>query len=445
LDLLIFMPHQGLFRRIYLHNMKKRFLSLCIFLPLVLTGYSQQNYLPGIIVKLKGDTLRGLINNQNAEKNPLNIYFRRDMNHNPDIFSPQEVQSFTVADEIYISATVSLNEGFYETQELSNSPEIKLQTETVFLQALVRGNKSLYYLKDSKGREQFYVELDSRYELLIYHKYLKNLTNSGDIAGANTITEDKRYIGQLSYYLSDCPNIQSSLRNLKLSKQSLVKLFRQYYDCINANAEYEKKSDETKAEFGVIGGLSLTSLKFKADEGSFDELINSDFPVSPSIAFGIYYNKKLSRNLGRLSLYNELFFSGYKTDAFYKVVVNENRYVNNNISFGGIFIKMNNMLQYTFPVKSISLMVRFGISNGYNLSETNQNDVEYVFYSTSTKKTIPAIEGTRKYAFGLAGGIGGSYKRFSLDIKYEHNSGMSDMPALYSPVGVFYLMVGYRF
>ena len=425
--------------------MKKRFFSFCTFLFLVLTGYSQQNYLPGIIVKLKGDTLRGLINYQNSEKNPLNIYFRSDMNHEPDIFSPQEVQSFMVANEIYISAAVSINEGFYGTQELGNSPEIILRTETVFLQALVRGNKSLYYLKDSKGREQFYVELDSRYELLIYHKYLKNLTNSGDIAGANTITEDKKYIGQLSYYLSDCPKIQSGLRNLKLSKQSLVKLFRQYYDCMNVKAEYEKKSDETRADFGVIGGLSLTSLKFKADEGSFDALVNSDFPVSPGVAFGIYYNKKLSRNLGRFSLHNELFFSNYKTEAFYKVVVNENRYVNNNISLGGIFIKMNNMLQYSFPVKSVSLFVRLGISNGFNLSETNQNNVEYVFYSTTTEKTIPAIDGTRKYAFGLVGGIGAGYKRFSLDIKYEHNSGMSDMPALASPVGIFYVMVGYRF
>ena len=425
--------------------MKKRFLSFCTFLFLVLFGYSQQNYLPGIIVKLKGDTLRGFINYQNSEKNPLNIYFRSDMNHEPDIFSPQEVQSFMVANEIYISATVSINEGFYGTQELGNSPEIVLQTGTVFLQVLVKGNKSLYYLKDSKGREQFYVELDSRYELLIYHKYLKNLTNSGDIAGANTITEDKRYIGQLSYYLSDCPKIQSSLRNLKLSKQNMVKLFRQYYECMNVKAEYEKKSDETKADFGAIGGLALTSLKFKAEDGSFDELVNSDFPVSPGVAFGVYYNKKLSRNLGRLSLHNELFFSNYKTEAFYKVVVNENRYVNNNITFGGIFIKMNNMIQYSFPVKSFSLFMRLGISNGYNLSETNQNEVEYVFYSTTTQKTIPAIEGTRKYAFGIVGGIGGCYKRISLDIKYERNSGMSDMPALSSPVGVFYLMVGYRF
>jgi hypothetical protein len=425
--------------------MKKRLLGFCAFLFLVIYGYSQQNYLPGTIVKLKGDTLRGFINYQNSEKNPLNIYFRMDMNHEPDIFSPQEVQSFRVADEIYISATVSLNEGFYRTQDLGNSPEVSLVTGTVFLQTLVRGNKSLYYLKDSEGREQFYVELDSRYELLIYHKYLKNLTNSGDIAGANSITEDKRYIGQLAYYLKDCPDLQSSLRNLKFSKQSMVKLFRQYYECMNANAEYENKSDETKVEFGVFGGLSLTSLKFDASEGSFDEIVKSDFPVSPSVAFGVFLNKKLSRNLGRFSLHNELFFSGYKTEAFYKEVVSENRYVNNNISFGGFFIKMNNMLQYSFPVKGVSLMARLGISNGWNLHEVNQNVVESVFYTTTTTKTYPAIEGSRKYAFGILGGIGGSYKRFSLDIRYEQNSGMSDMPALKSSVRVFYLLVGYRF
>ncbi len=82
----------------------------------------------------------------------------------------------------------------------------------------------------------------------------------------------------------------------------------------------------------------------------------SDFPVSPSVAFGVFLNKKLSRNLGRFSLHNELFFSSYKTEAFYKEVVSENQYVNNNITLGGFFIKLNNMLQYSFPVKGVSLM-----------------------------------------------------------------------------------------
>jgi hypothetical protein len=425
--------------------MKKSFLTVCVLLFLVLSGRSQQNYLPGIIVITKGDTLHGFINYQNTEKNPLNVYFKKELNQEPDIFSPTEIQSFTVDNEIYISATVSVNQGFYRTQELGNSPEIILDSGIVFLQVLVKGNKSLYYLKDSEGREQFYVELDSRYELLIYHKYLKNPTSSGDIAGATQITEDKRYIGQLSYYLSDCPAIQSGLRNLKLSKQSLVKVFRQYYDCKDSKAVYEKKSDETKADFGILAGLTLTSLKFSADGESFDELVNSDFPVSPYAALGIYYNKKLSRNLGRLSVHNELFFSGYKTEAIYKEVVSENRYVTNSMSLGSIYIKMNNMLQYGFPVKSVFLFARAGISNGFTLSEINQNDIDYVFYSTTTRKTIPAIDGTHKYAFGIVGGIGGNYKRFSLDIKIEHNNGMSDVSNLGSPVNIFYLMVGYRF
>jgi hypothetical protein len=407
-------------------------------------GYSQQNYLPGFIVKLKGDTLRGLINYQNSEKNPLNVYFRIDMNHAPDIFSAQELQSFTVADEIYIAATVSINEGFYRPQDLGTLPQASLRTATVFLQTLVKGNKSLYYLKDSEGREQFYIELDTRYELLIYHKYLRNLNKSGDIAGANTITEDKRYIGQLSYYLNDCPDMQSALRNLKYSKQSMIKLFRQYFNCVNSNVEFQKISDETKAEFGVFAGLSLTSLEFDASN-DFNELTNTDFPVSSNIAFGIFLNKKLSRNLGRFSLHNELFFSGYKTNAVYTEVTSVNEYVNNNITLGGFFIKLNNMLQYSFPVKSMSLNLKLGISNGWNLHETNENIIESVFYSTESTRIVPAIDGTRKYAFGILGGVGGSYKRFSLDIRYEQNSGMSDITVLHSSTKAIYILVGYRF
>jgi hypothetical protein len=424
--------------------MKKRLLGFCTFLILGLSGHSQQNYLPGYIVRLKGDTLRGFINYQNTEKNPLNIYFKKDMDHAPDIFSPQEVQSFMVADEIYIAAPVSINEGFYRTQDLGNSPQISLSTATVFLQTLIRGNKSLFYLKDSEGREQFYVESDTHYELLLYHKYLRNTGNSGDIAGANSITEDKRYIGQLSFYLKGCPGIQSELRNMKYSKQSMVRVFKQYYNCMNTTIEYQKKSDETKADFGVVAGLSLTSLKFDAT-GTYEEMTNADFPVSASLAFGVSLNKKLSRNLGRLSLHNEILFTGYKTEAVYTKVSSENQYVNNNITLGGFFGKLNNILQYSIPVKDFSLMIRLGISNGLTLYETNQNIVESVFYSTKTTVIKPAIDGTKKYAFGILGGIGGSYKHFSLDIRYEQNSGMSDITSLRSPVRTIYILVGYRF
>jgi hypothetical protein len=314
----------------------------------------------------------------------------------------------------------------------------------VFLQALVRGSKSLYYLKDSEGKEQFYVEMDDRFELLIYHKYLKSLTNSSDIAGATTITEDKRYIGQLSYYLKDCPDIQSGLRELKLSKQSIVKLFRQYYKCMNADMEYEKKSDETKAEFGVFAGMSLTGLKFEGP-ASFDEITKADFPLSYNVALGVSLNKKLARNLGRFSIHNEIILSSYKTHTTYTEFTSENRYVNNYLTLGGTYIKMNNMLQYSFPIKSLSIMLRLGMSNGMNLHEVNENIVESVFYSTSTTVIEPALEGTKKYTFGLLGGIGCSYKRFSLEVRYEQNAGMSDMTMLNSTVRTFFFIVGYRF
>lgn len=415
------------------------------FLFLALSGLSQQNYLPGSIQKINGDTVHGFINYLNSEKNPLNVYFKIDLNREPDIISPREIKSFIVGNEIYRTATVKLNDGFYKTADLGYSPEISLRTETVFLQTLVQGSKSLYYFRDSEGREQFFVELDSQFELLIYHKYLKDLNKSVNSSNSTSITEDKRFVGQLSYYLKDCPEIQTELKYVRYNKQSLVKLFRKYYDCMNTVAEFEKKSDETKADFGVFAGYSLTKLRFEGYEDYYDEIANADFPAAGNVSFGIFLNKKLSRNLGRFSLHNELLFSAYKTEASYTDVVNENRYEENYITFGGVFIKINNMLQYSIPVKEISLTTRLGISNGWNIKETNENFVKSVFYATTTTETKNAIEDTRIYAIGIMGGIGANFKRFSLDVRYEQNSGMSDMPTLKSSMRTFYFLVGYRF
>ncbi len=424
--------------------MVKKSSSFCLFLFLFSCAYSQQNYLPGIIVKISGDTLHGLVNYKNSEKNPLNVYFRVDADHQPVIFSPRQIQSFRVGDEIYWAATVKLNDGFNETADLGYSPDISFRTELVFLQTLIKGSKSLFYYRDILGREQFFVELDSTFELLIYHKYLTDFQARGNLGGSTSIAEDKRFVGQLSYYLKDCPEIQTQLHYLKYSRQSLVRLFGHYYHCMNTEAEFEKKSDDTKAEFGLVAGLSLAKLKFNAYEDYYDEVANSDFPVSLDIAFGIFLNKKLARNLERFSIYNELFLSSYKTEAVYKDFINENRYEINYISFGGFYIKMNNMLQYTIPLRKISLFMRTGMANGWNINETNQKMVESVFYTTHREKTTLAINETRKYAIGILGGIGANYDHFSLDIRYEQNYGMSDVNTLKSSLRTFYFLVGYR-
>ena len=427
----------------YSYFMKRISFGLTCFLFTIINTYSQQNYLPGYVIKQNGDTLRGYINYLNWEKNPLNVYFKADLDKNADIFSPAEIKLFSVGNEIYRTGTVDINTGLYNTKDLGYSTDISLTKGTVLLQMLIGGPKSLYYLKDNEGRGQFYIEYDSHFELLIYHKYLRNIKKN--VGYTTSITEDKRYIGQLTFYLKDCASLQSQLRNLIYDKQSMIKLFRQYYECTDVASDFEKKSDETRSEFGVFAGMSLTYLSFSDYEDQYDELANSDFPGSTNFTLGISLNRKLSRNLGRFSIHNEIMFSAYETNATYKEIENENKYETSNITIGGKYIKLNNMLQYELPVNDFTLMMRLGVSNGLNINETNEKEVETVFYSTTDSRTVPAIESTRKYAIGFLAGVGASYKQCSLDIRFEKISGLSDITTLGSSIGALYFLLGYKF
>lgn len=167
---------------------------------------AQDNYLPAYIIIEKNDTIFGYINQRRWNKNPQVIQFKKEEEDNPTSFSPTDILEFSTYNEIYISGFVELEVSARGDDQLTEDPVFNLRKDSVFLQCLFKGDKSLYYHIDRDGKENFFIERETGIDLLEYKRYIKRITTESLV-----IVKNKNYIGQLSLYLKDCSSISSFL------------------------------------------------------------------------------------------------------------------------------------------------------------------------------------------------------------------------------------------
>jgi len=379
---------------------------------------------------MNNDSLHGYIDYRNWERTPGKIYFKEKLTNERTSYTPVDIKSFGVLDELYESAIVNTEISPINTSNLTFDAKPNFQIDTCFLQTMIRGKKSLYFYTNDYGREQLYIKLDSSYELLVYKKYLRKLPQS------DIIIENKTYTGQLAVYLQDCPNIQPKITSLKYTKQSIEKLFIFYYGCVPSGINFQKTTEKTTLELGVLAGVSLTSLKFKST--AFAYLVNANFSNSANISAGLFLDVILPRNERRLSIYNELIYSTYNFDVY----ANSNSYTIVETKMGYSFLKLNNMFRYKYPIANVFLYANAGISNALAFNETNNRKEVSTLYGTETGR---AIDETKKTEFGILIGLGAKYKQYSFEIRYEQGDGMSKYTGLASITNRYYFMFGYRF
>jgi hypothetical protein len=403
------------------------------------SSFCQEKYIPGCIITKNGDTIQGYLDYKIKDLNPDKIFFKKELTDEKLLCTPHNIQEFHVLDENYVSAIVETEVSSNETNELNYFSNLELQTDTTFLQSMIQGTKSLYFYKNHVGKDQFYIGQNSSFVLLVYKRYLINPEEYGKIL----IKENKRYYNQLNVYLDDCPKIQAKLNTVSYNKRSMERLFLSYYNCTNSEITFQKKTERTPVEFGILAGLTLTSLKFRSTPPGY--LSNLDLNQPLNIAAGLFAEVSLNRRKGKWSLYNELVFTSYKINGYYNDYKNKNDYTIYNIAFGYSYLKINNMLRFKYPVGNSFLYLNAGISNGYAIQELNEKKVYTKFYSSESTETGKAIIFSRRYEQGYILGLGANYKRISFEVRQEKSNGMSAITQINSNVNKYYLLLGYRF
>jgi hypothetical protein len=400
-------------------------------------AYAQQNFQPGYIIPVGKDTLHGYIDYKNWEWNPRKISFKKMLDDETIWFLPTDINSFSVQGEIYISAQVDIEVSPFKTNQIEENKELNIISEHVFLQTIYEGRKSLYFYVNTYGNENFYIRHDTAIELLIHKKYLINQD------GHRSISENNRFLGQLIVYLSDCPSIQPKIKETEYTLQGLSKLFNEYLECTDERTTFQARKEKIVTEMGILAGLSSRTLKFRSND--FDYLVNAGFNHSNNLTFGLFLNIIKPRNHEQWSLNNELMITSYSVEGEFMDFKNENKYTLTSTKIGFTYMKLNNMIRYSYPLGKASVWIDAGISNAIPLTETNEKIIFSKFYETERTNTGHALESIRKLEMGLLIGLGVRFHDFSFVTRYERGSGVSSFYNLASRTTGFHFLLGYCF
>lgn len=410
--------------------------SLALIILLTSAAHAQSHVEEGIVVLIGGEHMYGYIDYGNWDKNPNSIVFTKTLNKASISIFPEDIEGFYVADEHYISATVQVENSSTKLAFMSRKPNLTFDTTEAFLQVIVEGEKSLYYYKDQDAKGHFYIRQEGKLVLLKFKKYLKNVN------GKRVIGLNRAYIGQLINYLQGCGSIVSKVNETTYSRNSLKRLFMNYYACRDERPAFHKQAEKVLIQPGLLAGLSATKLNFKSSV--FPIHNEMELSVSTNITAGLSLAFVMPRNHRQWSLNSELLYLAYRTSGKQENVFPGLSAQISHLEFGQSYLKLNQMLRYTFPYREKYLFANGGISTSIVLAETNLQQVENGFFTLQQATETQIFPQTDGYEFEFFLGGGMQWNRFTLEMRYEFGNGPSRLVYMRSPMNRGYVLLGYR-
>ena len=259
------------------------------------------------------------------------------------------------------------------------------------------------------------------------------------------MTENKRYLNQLSSYFSDCPGIDFSLKKTSYNQTDLENIYFTYYNFTHSNLTYKKKREKTSVVFGISAGTTLSTLKMTNEDKLFDYLTQAEYNQSINFVGGITLDLIFPKGNKKWSLYSELLCSSILFRNEYLQISNANNSTFHHVEIGGTYIKLNNMIRYRFTTGENTLFFNAGISNGIAVKVINNDYQTIQYYSTITYETKEAIENYRTHEQSFLVGLGYQLGKLSLEYKFEKSSGMTTYADLGSSVSRNYFTINYSF
>ncbi|MCG8326097.1 MAG: PorT family protein, partial [Chitinophagales bacterium] len=321
-------------------------LSALFIVAFCIPAIAQKDYKPAYIVTSVNDTIDGYIKYQNWKRNPRKIRFKKTENSKAQTYGVDQILAFEVGGDVYQKHIIHAEVSPLSIDYLDAKKEPLLRKDTAFVRAILLGEKSLYEYIDRGDKINFYIKEADALTLLVYKKYKQEKEE-----GEYFIKENNSYKGQLAYYFRDCFDLQPKINKTTYKLKSLKSLFTEYYKCSGDTPSFKGKMGKISTESGVLLGISRTKLNFSSSTGK-NIIVDLEYDPSTNITIGGFLNFVLPRANKKWSIVNELLYHSYATQE-------------ENTSFDFAYIKLNNLLRYSFPVnENLRFHINAGISNG---------------------------------------------------------------------------------
>jgi hypothetical protein len=349
------------------------------FLTVILIGqyldvFGQPTLYPGYVTFSDGQIKYGSIALKSNYQNSQSVLFIAE-DSSEETFHPFEIESYRVEGNKYY---------------LSKEVNIDGESRKVFLEYLVKGIVSLYFLED-KHTDYYFIEKEGEMYPLFNSDRQVNIDKE-DAGGQKIdhftsrvyITETNQYKGALRYLFSDSPEVFNQVRELPFEYESIINITKDYhhsvcqdYDCI----DYTRDINDYLFIEPTLS-LMMTTISIKGHDGRLRNM---------GIEVGAYLRNKLKKS-DRQSLLIGLLFSRNTFSG------DLNPNLNLEASYGTMRIPM--LLEWLLPGNEPLTFFQFGLSNA--IVPVIKEDVVF-------ERTTPYF-GQRKLEFGLALGTGTKIK-----------------------------------
>ncbi len=398
------------------------------------TGFAQNDWRPGYVIRNQGDTLHGFIDFRDTKSNCAKCYFRKNMSAEPNVFTPDELRGYRFNDGLYFVTwkVADINSG-----------------QPVFLEYLLNGMVNLFHYRSDS--DKFFIEKDAS---LIQ---LKDTRSVKKIDGLYYSQDNKEYVRQLNYLFQDA-SIQPEIDKSSFEAKSLIHLTQDYHNKVCKDREciiYQWKKKPMHLQKVIYAGFLLDKLRFY-------ETVTSGFSLGYQVGCrfkleNIYqWNEKLSISFDFALLYYSSFHlkahKSYDSYITYQGTPYDLRLnAPASSSYGFVFcntldVKTKTMalniplsLDYTFSKGGTRPYAGIGLVNMLVITQ-NKDFVFQRFYDIY-KKTFPVYN----YGVQARGGISFVQKNnneisLELDLEWTHNieTGLTTANNIFVKSGIGY-------
>ena len=351
--------------------------NTCIIFSLFIIGhiYAQQDFRKGYIITNENDTVYGWIDYRGDIRNAMKCSFKKTKKDKVIDFSPLDIASYRFIDSKYY---VSKNIGSHENPN------------QVFLECLVDGLAKLYYYRDNRLNNYYYIEKEGK--MLELKNEEKNEYNDGRIY----IKQTKPYIGVLKATLNVW-EMNNEIDNAQLDHSSLSNIVRDYhyYACTDGSdcIVYKKKKMVKPLRFGPVVGTEMSNIRI-INKNKFIETYN--YNQSTNLTIGASLNFSLQQIDEKLFIQIQALY----TKHYYFVVYErsnlwtDSHILNDVMEFGFSF-------KYEYPKSKLRPTLAVGPSAVYLPGAKIENNKDH-YVSTSVVHAIDEkIDFPTKFMYGF--------------------------------------------
>ncbi len=378
-------------------------IPLVLFLlGLVFTLKAQKDFLPGTVITLNGDSIKGFIEDRGLLRNSQVCNFKKLQTEETLNYYPNQIESYILNDyKFYVSKEIVVDK----------------DTMQVFLEYLIDGIVDVYIYRDLKGDRYFIEKEDVK---------LTELKKS-EVSGYETIDE---YVGVLKYVFNDSYEIQKKSETVALNQKNIIKLAEDYHYQVCDGEKCIVYQNKLKSKFGfeLFGGMDANSFNVKDGDEKYSFKSNRNYSLGiTGYATLPSYNKNLALNLQ------------IKYGKFDSFCHEKNEYT---YEMEGENLFYNGFVSYTFPKGFIRPIFLVGFS--YISSNIAITRIDIIKDNDEiTLRSVNADFGPTDNYMGLIFGIGGDiqiYKELKASVKLNYylmkSTGAKEPLIYYKPLSL---------